>query len=222
MPSGNWGFFKVPGFWPGNTSYIQEDSQTLHVHPSWKNADLRGLSAAWYQREITVPANWTGRRIGLSAEYVNSYAVVFVDGKVATKRQEHIAAYFEPFWREDALAGIGPAEVHNRDPCPLPLVSGGAAAVGDGVLARDGNIVFCQLVPWQFGEQKQMNLRRTFRSSSRLVTRLAANMGIGCTTPLLARFRTPVDPATAERRWLTGFYLDVPEEWDDPYRFFRW
>ena len=23
-------------------------------------------------------------------------------------------------------------------------------------------------------------------------------------------------------RWLHGFYLDEPEEWDDPYRFFRW
>jgi hypothetical protein len=23
-------------------------------------------------------------------------------------------------------------------------------------------------------------------------------------------------------RWLEGLYLDVPEEWDDPYRFFRW
>jgi hypothetical protein len=28
--------------------------------------------------------------------------------------------------------------------------------------------------------------------------------------------------AAAEQRWLKGFYLDVPEEWDDPYRFFRW
>jgi len=25
-----------------------------------------------------------------------------------------------------------------------------------------------------------------------------------------------------EKRWLEGLYLDVPEEWDDPYRFFRW
>ena len=23
-------------------------------------------------------------------------------------------------------------------------------------------------------------------------------------------------------RWLEGLYLDVPEAWDDPYRFFRW
>jgi len=33
-----------------------------------------------------------------------------------------------------------------------------------------------------------------------------------------------VEPITdpTEGRWLDGLYLDVPEEWDDPYRFFRW
>jgi len=38
----------------------------------------------------------------------------------------------------------------------------------------------------------------------------------------LARFHTPVSTAQPERRWLVGLYLDEPEEWDDPYRLFRW
>jgi len=25
-----------------------------------------------------------------------------------------------------------------------------------------------------------------------------------------------------QQRWLSAFYLDQPEEWDDPYRFFNW
>src|SRR5262249_24876714 len=25
VPADRWGYFKVPGFWPGNTNYIQED-----------------------------------------------------------------------------------------------------------------------------------------------------------------------------------------------------
>src|SRR5437764_6343484 len=81
VPDDGWGYFKVPGFWPGHASYIQEDCQTLHRHPKWRDADLRGTTAAWYQRELTVPAGWTGRRIVLGAEYVNSFAVVYVDGK---------------------------------------------------------------------------------------------------------------------------------------------
>src|SRR5262245_41059036 len=35
VPADGWGYFKVPGFWPGISNYIQEDCQTLHAHPSW-------------------------------------------------------------------------------------------------------------------------------------------------------------------------------------------
>jgi beta-galactosidase len=144
--------------------------------------------------------------------------------KVAIKKQEHIATYFEAAGMKSLLLGVGPADVHNHDPRDLPLVSGGAMVIGNGILARaeKANIVFCQLVPWQFEHQKQINLKRTFRRATCLVTRLAANMGASPSTPLLARFHSPVAATKAEQRWLEGFYLDVPEEWDDPYRFFRW
>jgi len=163
---------------------------------------------------------------------------------------EHINAYFDPpgqdgnpamncganrltppsLWR-GLLAGVGPADVHNRDPRAIPLVSGGTKAVGDGVLAiaSDANVVFCQLVPWYFEYRKNpatvvAGLKRTFRRTSFLVTRLLGNLGVSGETPLLARLSTPVGtPACAgASRWLQGFYLDEPEEWDDPYRFFRW
>jgi hypothetical protein len=137
------------------------------------------------------------------------------------KKGEHIATYFEPPGVNSLFAGVSPADVHNRDPRELPLVSRGAAVVGDGVLARgeDANVVFCQMAPWQFDPIKPMNLKRTFRRSSFLLTRLAGNLGASEATPLLTRFRSP---PRDEKRWLDGLYLDVPEEWDDPYRFFRW
>jgi hypothetical protein len=47
-------------------------------------------------------------------------------------------------------------------------------------------------------------------------------MGVAASTPLLDRFREPATSSVADRRWLNGLYLDVPEEWDDPYRFFHW
>jgi hypothetical protein len=155
-------------------------------------------------------------------------ASAFLPFKVETKQQEHIAASFEPLGNNSLLAGVGPADVHNRDPRKLPLVCGGAVVAGHGILAkaRSRDVVFCQLVPWQFEydkqQQQQMNRKRTFRRASYLVTRLAANLGAAGDTPLLARFHNPVKGAKAEQRWLEGLYLDVPEEWDDPYRFFRW
>jgi beta-galactosidase/beta-glucuronidase len=158
--------------------------------------------------------------LGLSEDEARA----FLPYKVEMKKREHIAAYFEAPGRKSLLAGVGPADVHNRDPRELPLVTGGAVVVGDGVLAtvEDGNVVFCQMVPWQFDPTKQMNLKRTFRRSSCLVTHLAANLGVAESTPILARFHKPVDTARGEKRWLDGLYLDAPEEWDDPYRYFRW
>src|SRR5436190_1086157 len=36
VPAKNWGYFKVPGCWPGVGDYMQKDFQTLHAHPAWK------------------------------------------------------------------------------------------------------------------------------------------------------------------------------------------
>jgi hypothetical protein len=145
-------------------------------------------------------------------------------GRVGITNGEHIAAYFSPGQMGSMIMGVAPADVHNRDPREIPLVAAGLTRVGDGVLgvAREGNVVFCQLAPWQFDAGKQSNLKRTFRRSAFLVSRLLGNMGVSVTTPILDRFKTPVDPSKAEKRWLAGLYLDQPEEWDDPYRFFRW
>ena len=48
-PASNWGYFKVPGCWPGITDYMQEDTQTLYPHPGWKRRRLGGVTAAWYR-----------------------------------------------------------------------------------------------------------------------------------------------------------------------------
>jgi hypothetical protein len=157
--------------------------------------------------------------LGLDAGEANS----FLPMNLSMVRREHIAACFEPSPAGSPLAGVSPAEVHNRDPRELPLVSSGASIVGDGVLATaaDGNVVFCQLVPWQFDDSgEKMNVKRTYRRVSCLLARLLGNLGAGSVTPILERLATPV--GENEKRWLTGLYLDTPQEWDDPYRFFRW
>ncbi|HLW66744.1 MAG TPA: glycoside hydrolase family 2 TIM barrel-domain containing protein [Gemmataceae bacterium] len=142
--------------------------------------------------------------------------------RVAMKKGEYIASSFKRPDKQSPLAGIGPADLLNRDPRELWLVSGGESAKGDGVLAvaENGRFVICQFVPWQFDARTPMNQKRTFRRAAYVIARLSANMGLAGSTPLLARIRNT--PSTAEKRWLEGFYLDSPEEWDDPYRFFRW
>jgi hypothetical protein len=159
-------------------------------------------------------------------------AAAILPFQVRMKKAEHVAAYFQPARADSLLAGVGPADVHNRAPRVMPLVAAGATLVGDGVLAKalDCNVVFCQFPPYtldrsertppSFGEQQ--NLRRTYRRTAFQLARLLANMGVAAPTPLLARFSSPLTAASPEKRWLDSFYLDQPEAWDDPYRFFRW
>jgi hypothetical protein len=140
---------------------------------------------------------------------------------VTITNREHISAYFPPFDAASPFAGISPAEVHNRDPRTVPLVTAGAEPIGNGVLARSESAIFSQLAPWQWNyTEGRMNVKRTFRRLACLTARLLGNLGAESSTPLLAHFSTPA--RADETRWLDGLYLDVPEEWDDPYRFFRW
>lgn len=143
---------------------------------------------------------------------------------IESATREHIACSFEPHRAASPLAGVGPSDVHNRDPRKLALVTASATIVGNGVLAtaQDGRLVVSALAPWQFASGKSANLKRTFRRTSFTLTRLLANQGAATQTPLLERFASPVSPGRAEKRFLHGLYLDQPEEWDDPYRFFRW
>jgi len=158
--------------------------------------------------------------LGLSGQEASS----FLPDRVTTKKAEHICTVFEPAPWGSLLAGVGPADVHNRDPREIELVSGGATIIGNGVLAlaAGGNAVMFQLPPWEFDYRKYYNVKRTFRRTAFLVTRVLANMGCRGRTPLLERFSSPVSATEKTGRWLEGFYLDKPEEFDDPYRSFGW
>jgi len=114
---------------------------------------------------------------------------------VVTRPGEHIACYFWPCGVGSPLAGVSPADVHNRDPRELPLVVGGATRVGNGVLGHLGaNVVLCQLPPWRLDYSgEKMNIKRTFRKLSYAANRLLANMGAAAATPLLEQFSTPLE-----------------------------
>jgi hypothetical protein len=133
-----------------------------------------------------------------------------------TEEREYIGAHFNPFPLGSPFAGISPADVFNRDPRPAALVNGLPFAA-----SADGRTAYAALAPWDFDYSAgRMNAKRTFRNFARMAARLFGNLGAEMKTPLLERFSRPV--AADERRWLDGLYMDTPEEWDDPYRFFRW
>jgi hypothetical protein len=215
-PAGK-GWLQAAGLAPG--AYSKEDlsaDRMLIVGPGG-GKQLAGDAAAL--------ARWLkdgGRVLAIGLD--GTEAAPFLPFPIETKQREHIAATFDPPGVKSLLAGVGPADVFSRDPRDLPLVTRGAGMLGDGIVAKaeDAGVVFCQLAPWQYDPGKAMNLKRTFRCCSRLVTRLAANLGADSAVPILDRFHDPADASGGDKRWLNGLYLDAPEEWDDPYRFFRW
>jgi hypothetical protein len=204
--------FTVESYAPAKLS----SNQVLLVGPgAGRNlAPDKPAIAAWLQNG--------GHLLALGQDQKDADA--FLPIQLAFSKSEHIAALFSPTETGPLLQGIGPADVHNRDPRELPLVASGVARLGNGVLATatNLNLAFCQLVPWEFGPTNQSNLKRTFRRASFTLTRLLGNLGVQGASPVVARFHEPVDAAKPEKRWLDGLYLDAPEEWDDPYRFFRW
>ncbi|MDB6035291.1 MAG: Beta-galactosidase, partial [Verrucomicrobiales bacterium] len=163
-----------------------------------------------------------GRLLALGAE--QPVGDTGLPANVAFRKAEHISSFFEAPGFQSPFRGIGPADLHNRDPREFPLLTSPALILGDGVLGTtaDTNTVFCQFLPWQFDPSKQSNLKRTYRRASFVVTRLLANLSVPSSTPILERFGSPVNTSKPDKRWLDGLYLDQPEEWDDPYRFFRW
>jgi len=164
--------------------------------------------------------------------------------ELTVQEGEHISTYFEPFGMDSPLRGVSPADLHNRDPRDYPLVQAEPQSLdcddsrnltiaapsiaaplteiaGNGILAvlDDGRTVVCGIAPWQFASDEQ-SFKRTFRRSAFVLSRLLGNMNVDMRTPLIDRFHGVV--GADEKRWLDGLYLDQPEEWDDPYRFFRW
>ncbi|MCJ8330428.1 MAG: hypothetical protein MJH11_10645 [Lentisphaeria bacterium] len=154
--------------------------------------------------------------IGLSQVELNQLS----SNPIKLKAAEYINSTFAPSKFGTMLAGIGPGELHLREPRILNLVVSGLNPKGKGALAvsNKGNLVLCQVVPWQFN-LKQFNTRRVFRRSSYAIVRLLGNAGVDAITPIAARVTNKPQDNTP---WLSSVYLDKPIVWDDPYRFFRW
>lgn len=108
-PAGaGWGWFKVPGMWPGGTDWdVGSPAQTVHLSP-WIEAeggDPAKMDQAWYRRDVAVPAAWDGRRIALEFTMLQTHAAVFVDGRPAGE------AWF-PGGRVDLTGSLVPGRTH--------------------------------------------------------------------------------------------------------------
>lgn len=77
-PQTGWGFIKVPGSWQpsrNRSALVAPGRGTV-----WEQFDGAKVARAWYERRITVPADWQGRAISLRFDRVSTDAIVYVNG----------------------------------------------------------------------------------------------------------------------------------------------
>ena len=101
-----WGWFKVPGIWPGRTGWLAaESSQKIHLSPLAPPFDPARLNTAWYRRSLHIPGTWKERRIELEITMLQTCAQVFVDGRPAGE-------FYYPGGRLDLTGVLTPGRTH--------------------------------------------------------------------------------------------------------------
>ncbi len=75
-----WGWFKVPGVWPGH--YSTKNPFAAYLSAA-QLKDAKKWHSAWYQRTFKIPQSRKGSKVLLDIEHVQTFASIFIDGKKA-------------------------------------------------------------------------------------------------------------------------------------------
>ncbi|MGD0497897.1 MAG: beta-galactosidase [Bryobacteraceae bacterium] len=78
QPAADWGSIRVPGGWQDNGNRMPGIVAAGSGGP-WKDFSGSQVSRMWYQRPITVPADWAGRAVLVEFERLSTDARVFVN-----------------------------------------------------------------------------------------------------------------------------------------------
>lgn len=147
QPDAGWCWQKVPGSWPAShrwglfpypfvpaMSTYWAEKLPVDIHRgNWHSKNNKSgepipfdaVEKAWYQREWTVPSDWEGRRILLSAEFVERRADAYVNG-------EHIGKILWPHGELDITPYVTPGA-----PATISMI---VSATASGVRGLAGDV----------------------------------------------------------------------------------
>lgn len=80
LPAAGWGYIRVPGSWQDSRNRIPGIIAAGTGSP-WEGFQGEQVSRMWYQRPISVPADWAGRAVLLEFERLSTDALVFVNNQ---------------------------------------------------------------------------------------------------------------------------------------------
>ncbi len=99
--STGWGWVRVPGSWRAWGAF---EGVTRASGPTWEGFDGEH-PAAWYERELAIPAAWSGRAILLDLRRISTDAAVFIDGR-------EVGRVAWPGGEIDLSAAVRPGQTH--------------------------------------------------------------------------------------------------------------
>lgn len=79
-PKLGWAYIKVPGSWQ-NRQGRRSAFLAMGGGPQWDLYDGALVTRAWYERQVTIPAQWQGRTISVRFDRVCTDAIVYVNDK---------------------------------------------------------------------------------------------------------------------------------------------
>ena len=104
-PKVGWAYIKVPGSWQSSRGR-PADFLALGGGPQWDLYDGARVARAWYQRQVSIPAEWQGRAISLRFDRVCTDAIVYVNGTECGKVPW-------PWGSVDITSAVTPGQIAN-------------------------------------------------------------------------------------------------------------
>jgi beta-galactosidase len=86
-PKLGWAYIRVPASWQSGRTGRENRSRrrsafvALGGGPQWDLFDGATVTQAWYERQVTIPAQWQDQSISLRFDRVSTDAIVYVNGK---------------------------------------------------------------------------------------------------------------------------------------------
>ncbi|HEX2950012.1 MAG TPA: hypothetical protein VHV83_10690, partial [Armatimonadota bacterium] len=130
--SAPWALMAVPACWPGQW----KDGHQPITPSNWTATNWKEVEAAWYQRDITIPVNWQGRRILVAFEMPQTQVNLFIDG-------QPIGIIRWPYGEFDVTKQVHPGSKHRLTAfvTALPFSAEKMVAMRDDIVFKAKSVV---------------------------------------------------------------------------------
>lgn len=105
-PQNHWGKIRVPGDWRRENAKSVPGVLSRGTGDPWKDFNGETLAQSWYQKQVSIPPEWEGRRILLSLDRVSTDANLYINNQACGEVNW-------PYGAVDITSVVNPGEENN-------------------------------------------------------------------------------------------------------------